>query len=170
MKIKEQKVEELLKNLSSSSPTPGGGAAAALAGSLAASLVEMVANITIGKPKYKNAERELVKIKSRANSLKVQLLKLADDDAKAFDSVITAYKRGSNFGIKKALTLAIEIPGETKKLSAEILKLARRVEKIGNKNAVSDAKSAGYLAKAAGLSAKENIKINKKLLSKLSRK
>ena len=38
--------------LASSSPSPGGGGAAALAGGLAAALGGMVVSLTIGKPKY----------------------------------------------------------------------------------------------------------------------
>ena len=45
----EKSVEDFLKDLSSSSATPGGGSAAALMGSMGAALVSMVANLTTGK-------------------------------------------------------------------------------------------------------------------------
>ena len=45
----EKSVEGFLEELSSSSATPGGGSAAALMGSMGASLVSMVANLTTGK-------------------------------------------------------------------------------------------------------------------------
>jgi methenyltetrahydrofolate cyclohydrolase len=41
-----------LDALASSAPAPGGGAAAALEAAMAAALLEMVCNLTIGKPAY----------------------------------------------------------------------------------------------------------------------
>ena len=49
-------VEEFAHRLSSKEPTPGGGGAAAHAGALGAALGGMVANLTIGKPKYSDVE------------------------------------------------------------------------------------------------------------------
>ena len=54
----EQDFDELLKEISSSSPAPGGGSVAALSGCLGASLLSMVCNLTIGKKKYKDVEEE----------------------------------------------------------------------------------------------------------------
>ncbi|MFQ6090843.1 MAG: cyclodeaminase/cyclohydrolase family protein, partial [Candidatus Bipolaricaulia bacterium] len=52
----EKTLGRFLEELSSAEPTPGGGAAAALVGSLAASLVAMVAGLTIGKRGYEGVE------------------------------------------------------------------------------------------------------------------
>ncbi len=45
----EKKVNNFLNELASSSPTPGGGSVAALAGALGAALLSMVGNLTLGK-------------------------------------------------------------------------------------------------------------------------
>ena len=45
----QKSVEGFLKELSSSSATPGGGSAAALMGAMGSALVSMVANLTIGE-------------------------------------------------------------------------------------------------------------------------
>jgi glutamate formiminotransferase/formiminotetrahydrofolate cyclodeaminase len=50
-------VERFVDEVSSSSPAPGGGSVAALAGSLGAALVAMVANLTVGKAGYESASR-----------------------------------------------------------------------------------------------------------------
>ena len=147
-------MKDFLDSLASKNPTPGGGAAAAVAGAMAAALVEMVVNLS------KNLEL-------KTGNLRTRLLALADEDAKAFDEVMAAYKSKSKVRIKKALLKAIEVPEETKKLSKDVEKLARIAAKRGNKNAVSDAKTAIHLAQAAQKSAEENIKINKKFLTKL---
>lgn len=160
MKIKDTKIEDFLNELSGGSPTPGGGAVAALTGALAASLVEMVLNITKDKD---TTAQNLKKIRT----LKAELLRLADEDVAAFDEVIAAYRSKSKPKIKKALGYATEVPEKTKDLSKEVERLAVEALKYGNKNALSDAKTAVFLSKAAQASAEENIKINARALKKL---
>jgi formiminotetrahydrofolate cyclodeaminase len=103
-------------------------------------------------------------------NLREDLLKLADEDVKAFDLVMLAYRSKSKPKIKRALLGAIEVPQKTKKLTQEVEKLAKIAAKKGNKNAISDAKTAIYLAQAAQKGAMENIEINKKLLTSLTKK
>lgn len=163
-KIGSLKIEKFLEDLGSKSPTPGGGAVAALTGAMAASLVEMVANLTIGKKGYEKVNTESEKIRNEALILKRELLKLADADVKVFNRVMAAYKSKDKEEIKKALKLAIEVPGEVARLSKKVGNLAVKVARIGNKHAYSDAKSAHHLAQAAVDSAGENIRINRKAL------
>lgn len=148
-------MKDFLEKLASKNPTPGGGAAAAVAGAMAAALVEMVVNLTKG-------------LKLNTKNLREDLLKLADEDCKAFDAVMTAYKSGSKSKIREALQGAIEVPEETRQLAKEVEKLARIAAKKGNKNAISDAKTAIYLAQAAQKGAEENIKTNKTSLKRLN--
>jgi len=163
--IKDKKIKEFLEELSSDSPTPGGGAVAALVGSLAASLVEMVASLTIGKKGCEKVNEKMKRVRKQAINLKQKLLLLSDKDVKVFNQVMRVYRlakeeKGRKIKIQNALKKATEIPLETAVLSNEVLKLAREVTKKGNKNARSDAKSAEFLAKAAIGSALENVKIN----------
>src|SRR3954452_15733335 len=58
-------VGELLQQLGSSAPTPGGGAAAALAGAVGAALIEMTANLTIGRPRLADVEPQARSIEGR---------------------------------------------------------------------------------------------------------
>ncbi len=165
MRIKQQKIEDFLDKLSSNSPTPGGGAVAALVGAMAASLVEMVANLTIGKKGYEKQQKDVEILRYKAVNAKKKLLDLADEDVKAFDQVLTAYKSKDKKRIEKALMKATEIPLGTAKVSSELEKVAARIAKIGNKNANSDANTAMHLSQAAKLSALENVRINLKLIN-----
>ncbi|HKN46385.1 MAG TPA: cyclodeaminase/cyclohydrolase family protein, partial [Candidatus Polarisedimenticolia bacterium] len=47
---------EFTAKLAAGTPTPGGGSAAALAGSLSASLLQMVCDLTSGRERYKAHE------------------------------------------------------------------------------------------------------------------
>lgn len=165
--INTQTLKKFQEELGSKNPTPGGGVMAALAGSFAASLIEMVCNLTIDKKGYEKVQKDMLKIHKEAVELKKKLSKLAEEDKKAFDKVMKAYKSKNKVAIRKSLKYAIEVPMEVRKLSQQLEKLAFHTSKIGNKNALSDAKTAMYLAHAAGKSALENIKINKVALSKL---
>ena len=166
--IKNQRIESFLKDLSSPSPTPGGGAVAALSGAMAASLVEMVCNLTLGKMKYQKASGQARRIKSEASKIRKQLTDLSDKDVSSFNSVLAAYKSKDKKRIKTALLGATSVPQEVKKLSARVGQLATSIGKVGNRNAYSDARSAFYLAFASQKAAEENIKINKKALAALN--
>ncbi len=54
--VKEDNIELFLDCLASRKGTPGGGSAAALIGTIAAALVSMVCNLTIGEPQYREFE------------------------------------------------------------------------------------------------------------------
>ncbi|NOZ64318.1 MAG: cyclodeaminase/cyclohydrolase family protein [Caldiserica bacterium] len=69
-----------LEDLASAKPAPGGGSAAALVGALAASLVCMVANFTVGKEKYREFEETAKKVLQEAEKIKDALLQLAEED------------------------------------------------------------------------------------------
>lgn len=162
--IKEQRVKDFLKDLASKSPTPGGGAVAAITGAIAASLVEMVCNLTIGKKDYLDVQNKVVTISKEVQCLSKELQNLADKDSKSFQNVIKAYKSGDKGKIKKTLIVATEVPEKTAKYCKKVQELAEIMVRIGNKNAYSDAMSAGHLAFAAMQSAQENIEINKRNL------
>ena len=85
-------VERFVDEVSSNSPAPGGGSAAALAGSLGAALAAMVANLTVGKEGYESAWASSSSLAERAQALKAALLRAVDDDTKAFDEVLAAMR------------------------------------------------------------------------------
>jgi methenyltetrahydrofolate cyclohydrolase len=172
MKLHEQKINTFIRDLSSKNPTPGGGVVAGLSAQFAASLIEMVCNLTVGKKGYEKVQKTVIKIRKDAGEFKVKLAKLTEEDKVAYDKVMAAYKMdkekpGRKEAIKKALKYAIEVPFEVRKITHELEELSRHVAKVGNKNAQSDAKSAYHLAHAAGKAALENININKKALAAL---
>ena len=165
----EMTVRDFQAALASSSPTPGGGTASAIALGQASALTIMVCDLTIGKDKWKEgwtiAEEAMlcsVKIMSRSGEL-------ADEDSDAFDSVMAAFKmpkddeervQNRKEAIRMATLEATLKPYETAKLALELLSKLPELAAKGNGNAVSDVGVAGLLASAAFKGALFNVEIN----------
>ncbi|HEV2669990.1 MAG TPA: glutamate formimidoyltransferase [Gemmatimonadales bacterium] len=154
-----------IDELAGAAPTPGGGSAAALAGTLAAALVAMVARLTVGRTAYAAVEAQARDILGEAERLRGELRRLVDADAAAYDGVSAAYKIPKTDArraqaIDDALLAASRPPADVVKLGRRVLALAQKIEHIGNKNAASDARVAGMLAKTAIDAATENVNVN----------
>lgn len=152
-------------------PTPGGGTVAAVAGAMAGTLATMVANLTIGKKKYAAAGDEMRAIKERADALRRELLSLARADSEAFDAVLRAGRlpQGTPDEVAARETAmaganleAARVPLRTAEACLEVLQLASRAARSGNRNAVTDAGVSGLLARAGGEGALLNVEINLK--------
>ena len=63
--FKELTIDQFIEKLSSDSPVPGGGSAAALAGATAAGLIAMVASLTAGKAGYEEHWDEMTVIRQK---------------------------------------------------------------------------------------------------------
>src|SRR2546426_1103833 len=151
--------------LASGSPTPGGGSAAALAGTLAAALVAMVARLTIGRKAYTAVEARARAILAEAERVRAEPRRLVDEDAAAYGGVNRAYKipkddPARSRAVDDALLAAARTPAEVVKRARRVHQLAAEIGAIGNKNATSDARVAGLLAGTAIDGALENIKVN----------
>mgnify|MGYP001218358909 FL=1 len=165
----EMTVREFQAALASSSPTPGGGTAAAIALGQASALTIMVCDLTIGKEKWQDgwsiAEKAMLlsaKIMGRAGEL-------ADEDSDAFDEVMSSFKLPKNTdeeisirrnAIRSATLTATQKPYETAELALELLNVLPELALKGNSNAVSDVGVAGLLASAACKGALFNVDIN----------
>jgi formiminotetrahydrofolate cyclodeaminase len=167
--ILDLRVGELLDRLGSSDPTPGGGAAAALAGAIGAALIQMTANLTIGRPRLVDVEPQARSIESRAADLKLRLAKLGDADAEVFAQVGAAYKlpRGTDEektartrAIQAALQAAAGVPLETAQVCADVIALAEEAAPILNASVISDVLVGAEIARAALDSAALNVEIN----------
>jgi methenyltetrahydrofolate cyclohydrolase len=167
--IREQRIEEFLDRLASDSPTPGGGAAAGVAGASGAALIAMVASLTIDKQGYESAWDRMREILPVVESGRAELLDLADRDAAAFDAVMTAFRMPKDSDDDKAarreaIQLAFEgaasVPLQVAERAAEMVDLGREAIEFGNENAASDGLSAAYLLFAAVESAAANVLIN----------
>jgi formiminotetrahydrofolate cyclodeaminase len=158
-----------LAGLASDSPTPGGGSVAALAGALGAALNSMVANLTIGKKKYVDVEADMKDALEKAEALRLELTQLIDEDANAFDKVMTAMKLPKETDEEKAarkaamqasLIDAATVPLAVMEKCVDVIRLSKVVAEKGNKNAVSDAGVAALMGRAGAHAARLNVLIN----------
>jgi glutamate formiminotransferase/formiminotetrahydrofolate cyclodeaminase len=156
---------DIVDELAASTPTPGGGSAAAYAGAMAAGLVSMVAKLTIGKKGYEKVEKDLGKILEESETLRSELKVLVKTDAEAFNQVMAAYKKSKSdpdrdAAIQDATLQATRIPLDTAHKALRVADLALVAAKIGNINAITDVGTAVNLAAAAVNSAAYNVRIN----------
>jgi formiminotetrahydrofolate cyclodeaminase len=166
-------LEQFLDALGSSAPTPGGGAASALAGAIAAALAEMVAQLTVGRPKYAAVEVRAQTVLRETQRLRSELLALVDEDAQAYGGVATAYalprasedeRRARDEAIQAALQAAMQPPLRIMEHGCDVLRLAGEIAEIGNPTVTSDAGCAALLGAAATRAAGLNVMANVVLL------
>ena len=153
----------------SKAPVPGGGGVSALCGALAASLAEMVTNLTTGKKKYAEYEDEIQKIMAEAEALRVNLLACITKDAEAFEPLAAAYSMDKNTEgyadrMEECLHTAADPPYQIMKYCAEVIELDERLAVIGSKLAVSDAGTSVMLASGALYGAYLNVRVNTRLM------
>ena len=168
-KLINYSLSDFSDELSSDSPAPGGGSVSALAGSMSASLSSMVANLSIGKKDFINQNKNINQIACDAQALKKDLLFLIDEDTKAFDTLMGAfrlpkktdedksYRQSQILKMSKHVT---DVPFQTLKKSKELMDLSNRALDIGNKNCISDAGVAAEMAYSCAYGAYYNVKIN----------
>ena len=77
--LSRQSCETFMDMLASKEPIPGGGGAAAMAGSMAAALCSMVGNLTIGRKRYEAVEADIRRILHPAGTLQTRFLELVDE-------------------------------------------------------------------------------------------
>jgi methenyltetrahydrofolate cyclohydrolase len=158
-----------LQALASAEPAPGGGAAAALEAAMAAALLEMVCNLTIGKPAYAEHDEAMSAVRARATSLRSDALGLAREDATAFGAVIAAYRLPKETEdelaarareIQHALVAAADVARSTADVAGQILDLVETIVPLGNVNVISDGAAAAGAARAAIQTSLLNIDAN----------
>lgn len=168
MDIKKS-LQKYLEDISSSSPTPGGGNVSAFCGALSASLGMMVCNLTIGKKKYAEVEAEMLELKNKLSFYINKFISLGKSDNEAFERVMDAFKLPKESeeqkklraeAIEKSTIEAAAVPAEVIKNCHELLPLLDMITQKGNQNSLSDAGVAAALLAAASEGALLNVLIN----------
>jgi formiminotetrahydrofolate cyclodeaminase len=167
----ENSVQEWSDAVAAASSTPSGGAVAALATALAASLVAMVAGLTILREKYAAVHNHARDTLERAEQLRGDLLEMATLDAVAVAEYMDALRlpQGTEFertareaAKRAALIEAARVQLELLHQAAEVAELAEGMVGSGLATAIGDAATASFLAAATSRSAYWSIRSNLK--------
>jgi formiminotetrahydrofolate cyclodeaminase len=140
--LSELRVGELLTALGEPTPAPASGAAAALTGAFAASLVELAA-------RFADDETAV----ARARALRTRLTELADEDAVAYTAFVQTRS-------DEARRRTIEVPDEIAGNADEVERLARQLAAQLTSSVAGDAEAAGELARAASRVARRLVELN----------
>jgi formiminotetrahydrofolate cyclodeaminase len=137
-------------------------------------MVSMVANLTTGRERFKNVEKEVVELRDLAVFLIGDYQRMAEADIDAFLKLMDAFKLPKEdeterteraAEISRRAVQATEVPLAIAEAGLKTLGLARRIATIGNRNAASDAGVAACLAEAAVAGALLNVDINLPLVN-----
>ena len=164
-----QTIGAFLDELASDAATPGGGAVAGIAAAAGAALISMVCNLTIGRDKYEDVEEEMRGYLDEAEAVRGAFLDLAEQDERAFEAVMAAFKmpKGDDrekaersAAIQRAYEGAARVPIEVARRAVGLMPAATACTARGNVNAASDGLVAALALFAAAHSALANVDIN----------
>jgi len=168
-KLVRMNLREFANETASESPAPGGGSIAAYMGALGISLGTMVANLSAHKKGWESRWEEFSKWAEKGQRIKDELLRMVDEDTRAFNRIMESFSLPKNSDVEKkartkaiqdATINAIEVPLRVMELAYESFDVIEAMAKEGNPNSVSDAGVGALCARSAVLGAYLNVTIN----------
>ena len=159
---------QFCEQLASKAPVPGGGGAAALAGSLAAALGEMAANLTRGKKSFLHYEEDHRRIIAETENLRMRFLCLIEEDAAAFEPLSRAYsmyKSDPDYAaaMRSATLRAAGAPFEMMENCCALIVLLEELRGKCSSLLLSDVGCAAVAARMALEAASMNVFVNTRL-------
>ena len=160
---------DFMHETASESPAPGGGSVSAYVGSLGTALGTMVANLSAHKKGWDDRWEEFSDWAAKGKEYQEELLHLVDEDTKAFNELMEAYRipklneeknNEREKTIMEATRHAILVPFRVMQVTHDALGVIRAMAEIGNPNSVSDAGVGALAIRAAVMGAHLNVKIN----------
>ncbi len=170
----QQSFEQIVESLAAKTPTPGGGAAAAMAGCMGAALFLMVVRFSRGKKANAGREADLARVEELLDGHLKRLLPMAERDCRSFDLVSAAYgmpkdteqqKGLREKAIQEAMVGAMVVPEETLCMVRDVFVAMQQVTNCIGKAIVSDLASGASLLLAAAEGAYLNVRINAAFLT-----
>jgi formiminotetrahydrofolate cyclodeaminase len=168
-RFRDLTVSQFIDRLASPEPVPGGGSAAAVAASLGAALVAMVASLSLGREAYREHTALLESVGAEGRRLASRFLELAEDDALAYGRFAAARKLPRTTDEERAARAeavgvearhAATVPLDTLRACLDLVAAAERIAGRSNVNASSDLCVAALLADAAAQAAGANVIVN----------
>ena len=168
-KLVDMSLTAFANETASESPAPGGGSISAYVGALGVSLGTMVANLSAHKRGWDDRWEEFSEWAEKGQKYKDELLRLVDEDTRAFNKIMDAFglpkktdeeKKARREAIEAASKYAMEIPLKVMETAYNSIAVMRAMAENGNPNSVSDAGVGALCALTAVEGAYLNVKIN----------
>ena len=157
----DESVEDFLDSIAAETPAPGGGSVAAVVVEMAASLAAMAARFA--REHWDGAAGAL----AQAEALRARAAPLAQEDAEAYEAVLTAMRMPRdleaevrNTLIGDTLSRAADAPLKIAETAADVAELGATLAEEGNPNLRGDAAAAAVLSEAAARAAANLVEIN----------
>ena len=157
----DESVEDFLDSVAAETPAPGGGSVAAVVVEMAASLAAMAARFA--RQHWDGAAGAL----AQAEALRARAAPLAQEDAEAYEAVLTAMRMPRdleaevrNTLIGDTLSRAADAPLRIAETAADVAELGATLAEEGNPNLRGDAAAAAILSEAAARAAANLVEIN----------
>lgn len=166
--------QTLVEDLAARTPTPGGGAAAAMTAAQGTALLLMVTRFTRGKKATAGRDAELAAVEEFLAGHLQRILPMAERDCASFDRVSAAYALAKETdeqkavrarAVEEALAGAIVVPEELIFVIRDVLAKFESVSNLVGKAIVSDLGSGAELLRAAATCAWWNVRVNAAYLS-----
>lgn len=156
-----ESVEDFLDSIAAETPAPGGGSVAAVVVEMAASLAAMTARFA--RQHWDGAAGAV----AQAEALRARAAPLAQEDAEAYEAVLTAMRMPRdleaevrNTLIGDTLSRAADAPLRIAETAADVAELGATLAEEGNPNLRGDAAAAAILSEAAARAAANLVEIN----------
>ncbi len=162
-------VTAFTEETASESAAPGGGSVAATVGALGAALGTMVANLSSHKRGWDDRWQEFSDWAETGQRYTGELLRLVDEDTRAFEKVMAAFalpkttdeeKSARTAAIQAATRVATEIPFRVMQAALASMAMIREMAEHGQPSSSSDAGVGGLCARTAVMGAWLNVQIN----------
>lgn len=164
MPLADQRFSELLAQIASKTPAPGGGAVASLAGSLASALGSMVVAYSLGKKDLAAHRTTLEAADEELRRAGVLLMELAQEDMDAYEALSRAQRLPAGDPGRDALAAltatATQIPLAIIAACTELLRLFEALVPIVNRHLISDLAIAATLGSATARASVWLVRVN----------
>jgi formiminotetrahydrofolate cyclodeaminase len=169
MMFENDTLKQFTDKTAAAGAVPGGGSVSALAGALAAALTAMVAGLTLTKERFAAVAPQMEALRRDAADLQSKLLAAVDRDSESYQAVLAAFRlpkgtkteiQARTAAIQVAFKGACKVPLQVAEMAEQVADLAVRAARDGNRDLITDACVSALLARAAGLGALMNVRVN----------
>jgi len=166
-------LKEYVELTASNTVVPAGGSATACIGALGIALGIMVANLSVQKPGWEDRRVFFSAWAEKGTDLKEQLLKLIDEDTRAYHHLMEVFRLPKNsdeetalrkLAIEEATRKAIAAPFQVMQVCCDSMEVLHAMVENGNPNCITDAGVGALAVRAAMQGAYLNIRFNSKRL------